>query len=322
MTEQREVQTFGDWGKIAIAKHFDKILKHEPKVLKDKDPEELHQMRVGMRRLRSAMAGFAPAVNLPKAASEKQVGKVGRILGNLRDIDVLQETLATQYEPNLPKKEHKKLTEILQFLKKQRKKAFKEVENILNDDCYINLKYSLRDWLEKPNYQTIAALKIETVLPDLLLPEASRFLLHPGWFVGIKITEGEIELREESNPETVAQILAQEEKALHELRKEAKRSRYNMSLFTDFYGEAYQNYLKQIKEIQEVLGQIQDSFVLIEFLESALESDIENEMPTFAKQIHKNRYIKWQEWQKLQQDFLTLQKRQDFRTVLQHPQNI
>jgi CHAD domain-containing protein len=320
MTENEEAKTFGDWAKIAIAKHFGKMLNHEAEVLKDKDPEELHQMRVGMRRLRSAITGFAPALELPQTAGEKQVGQVAKILGKLRDVDVLQETLTTQYEPNLPKAEQGNLGVVLKSLKKQRKKIFKQVKTILNDDCYLSLKDSLKEWLEKPTYQPIAALKIEAVLPDLLLPQASNLLLHPGWFVGVKIVEGDIEFITEMNPAMVAQILASQGEKLHELRKEAKRSRYNMTLFTQFYGELYQKYLQQIKEVQEVLGQIQDSVVLIEFLESVLESDIESKMPTLAEQLKENRYHKWQEWQQLQKHFLDWKKRQDLRNILQYPQ--
>jgi CHAD domain-containing protein len=55
MNNSQEAKTLGDWAKIAIQQHYQKILNHEPLVLKDKDPEELHQMRVGMRRLRTAI---------------------------------------------------------------------------------------------------------------------------------------------------------------------------------------------------------------------------------------------------------------------------
>ena len=74
MNQKQTKKTLGDWAYIAIAKHYKKILKHESKVLKDNNPEQLHQMRVGMRRLRSAIAGFAPALNLPISASEKKFG--------------------------------------------------------------------------------------------------------------------------------------------------------------------------------------------------------------------------------------------------------
>jgi CHAD domain-containing protein len=322
MSQQQKAITFGDWANIAIAKHFNKILKHEDEVLQDKDPEELHQMRVGMRRLRSTITGFAPAIDLPKAAGEKQVGKVAKVLGKLRDLDVLQEALTSQYEPNLPLAEQKHLTTVFKFLKKQRKQAFKEVKTILTRDRYIDFKQELQDWLEQPKYQPIAALKIELVLPDLLLPQISKFLLHPGWLVGVKIKEGEIDYSNGLDPQKVEQILVSQGEILHELRKEAKRARYNMALFTEFYGEAYRDYLQKIKDIQDILGQIQDSFVLVEFLESVLESDIHKQMPTLAEQLSKTRFQKWQEWEGFQKHFLYWKKRQELRSILQHPQGI
>ncbi|NER99765.1 MAG: CHAD domain-containing protein, partial [Symploca sp. SIO1B1] len=66
-------KTFGHWGYLAVEKHFQKILKHEIEVIKDKDPEELHQMRVGMRRLRTTVTSFEGAISLPKAAQEKKI---------------------------------------------------------------------------------------------------------------------------------------------------------------------------------------------------------------------------------------------------------
>jgi CHAD domain-containing protein len=57
---------------LAIEKHFKKTIKYEKDVLQDQDPENLHQMRVGMRRLRSAATGFSPALALPKPAQEQK----------------------------------------------------------------------------------------------------------------------------------------------------------------------------------------------------------------------------------------------------------
>ena len=72
--ENEKNKTFGDLAYMAIAQYYKQILKHEAGVLKDKDPEELHQMRVGMRSLRSAMTGFHPALNLP--VEQKEVGRI------------------------------------------------------------------------------------------------------------------------------------------------------------------------------------------------------------------------------------------------------
>jgi CHAD domain-containing protein len=315
--EQEEGKTFGDWAILAIAKHFNKILKHAPKVLKDNDPEELHQMRVAMRRLRSAITAFSLAVNLPEAASEKKVGKIAKILGELRDLDVLKEALENQYEPYLPKPEVKILHRGLKQLQKIRKNSLEKVRHTLKGKRYQNLQKELETWIEKPIYQNIAPIAIETILPDLLLPEISSLLLHPAWLIGAKIEEGEIKTIKFNSPQKVERLVDREGITLHDLRKKAKKIRYNMTLFTQFYGDAYLAYLDRIKSIQEILGQIQDCHVLSEFLTEILEENIEKQLPTLADLLKKNRYQKWQEWQTLQQEFINTQARQEFRKIVE-----
>jgi CHAD domain-containing protein len=316
---ESDAKTFGDWSYIAIAKHFKKTIKHEKEVLKDKHPEELHQMRVGMRRLRSAIAGFAPALNLPPEADEKKVGKVARILGQLRDLDVLGDILKNQYQPTLPTKEKKQLNKALDVLAEQRNRAFKQVEEILKDKLYINLKTAFQTWLKTPNYQDIANISIENILPDLLLPQISKFLLHPGWILGVDLKEKNIQFQDSLTKEQVKEILDERGIILHELRKEAKRSRYNMELFTQFYGEDYQDYLKNIKDLQAILGDLQDSFVLAEFLTEAFEKEFSEKMPVFAEQLVETRYQKWQEWQGLQRRFLDKKTRKDLHLTILQP---
>lgn len=316
MTNLESAVTFGDWGKIAVEQHFNKILKHEAAVLKDKDPEELHQMRVGIRRLRSAMIGFAPAIALPKTATEKNVGNIGKVLGELRDLDVLRLTIETEYLPNLPASEQKYLAQAIQVITKKRKKAFKQVQSILESKSYQHFKQDLKEWLEKPEYTTIAATKIDLILPDLLLPQISKFLLHPGWLVGVNLAAEKIDFNPNLTLEEVQSLLKIEEKLLHSLRKEAKKTRYNMALFTQFYGEQYANYLQKIKDIQEVLGVIQDCFVLSLFFTQVFNTNLEKKLPNLVQQFNQKRYQKWQEWQSLQQPFLDLTTRREFQKTI------
>jgi CHAD domain-containing protein len=316
MTQPESAVTFGDWGTIAVEKHFAKILQHEAAVLKDQDPEELHQMRVGIRRLRSAMIGFAPAIALPKTSTEKIAGKIGKVLGNLRDLDVLQLALATEYLPNLPSSEQKDLAKAFKLITKERKKAFKQAKSTLEGKTYQLFKQGLEDWLEKPNYTIIAATKIELVLPDLLLPQVCQLLLHPGWFVGVNLAAGEINFNREVTLQQVEDLLEQQGKILHDLRKAAKKTRYNMALFTQFYGAQFNNYLQKIKDIQEILGGIQDCFVLRLFLEQVFNSELEKYLPDLVQQFKQKRYQKWQEWESLQHQFLDLSTRQEFQKTI------
>jgi CHAD domain-containing protein len=169
MTQLKQARTFGDWGYLALEKHYQKIIDRESAVLQNKDPEQLHQMRVGMRRLRSALSGFDLALDLPPTVKDKEISKIAKVLGQLRDLDVLQETLATQYQPLLPKTEQKILAEVIEILQKQRQKIFKQVKQVLNSDRYLNFKQDIQTWLDEPQYQNIASIAIERVLAVSIL---------------------------------------------------------------------------------------------------------------------------------------------------------
>ncbi|MEG4227475.1 CHAD domain-containing protein [Microcoleus sp. N9_B2] len=314
-----QVNTLGDAASGAIEKYFRKSVEHEAEVLKDKDAEELHQMRVGLRRLRSAVTGFAPVLDWPKEASESKIGKVGRILGTLRDLDVMLESLQNRYYPNVPAHEQEVLDKALLNLLKQRQRALKGVRAILEHKSYESLKQSIENWLEKPKYQAIEHLPIAEVLPDLLLPQVSEFFLHPAWLLGTEYEDGKVKVAKDLNAEAVEQKLAAEGTILHDLRKQAKRVRYLMNLFGDFYGESYEVYVEDVKAIQECLGDIQDSEVLGEFLTDFVDRDLKKELPKLAGLLAENRYGAWQKWQILQRRYLISEIRQGLRSVLIHP---
>ncbi|MBD2773387.1 CHAD domain-containing protein [Iningainema tapete] len=313
------VETLGNYAHQALQKHFKKTLKWETDVKKDKDPEALHQMRVGLRRLRTAVSRFAPAIDLPKSVSEKNIGKIARCLGNLRDLDVLQETLQNRYQPNLPGKEQKLLQKALDVLDKQREDALLRVREIFKEERYKSLKQEFKEWLEEPSYQPLASVPIQEVLPDLLLPEVSSFLLHPGWLVGTLIEDSEIVIPTDWEAHKIEHELTETGETLHDLRKQAKRLRYQMELFTDSYAESFKAYVTEVKNIQEILGSIQDSAVLTQWLADALDSNIHSQLPTLATLLASNRYESWQQWQPLQQRYMNHETRHRFHLTLLHP---
>ncbi|MDM9382529.1 CHAD domain-containing protein [Chlorogloeopsis sp. ULAP01] len=312
------VKSLGYYAYSAIQKHFKKTLKWETEVKKDKDPEALHQMRVGIRRLRTAVSRFDQALNLPKLVSDKNLGKIARRLGNLRDLDVLKETLENLVQPDLPKKERQSLQTAFDALEKQREKALQDVRTTFKDERYKSIKQSLQDWLDEPSYQPLASLPMQEVLPDLLLPEISSFLLHPGWLVGIQVENSGVITSQDWEAETIEQELTTNGKLLHSLRKQTKRLRYQMELFSDLYGESYTNYVAQVKNIQDILGSMQDSVVLSEWFVDVFKCELHTQLPTLANVLAQNRYRMWQQWQPLQEQYLKTETKQELRlTVLQ-----
>lgn len=316
--------SFGDRAILAFRKHTGKIFKYAPRVLKDHDPEDLHQLRVGVRRLRTAIIGFMPAVQLPQGITERKTGKIGQQLGVQRDNDVLQEILLHKYLPHLPTSEQACLEKILKRLQKERKQAFKATYKLLTHDKFTQFKQSWEIWLENPHLTALGSLAIADVLPDLLLPQLSQFFLHPGWLVGTEIDSDMNSTTRQRrcidlSPIAIETLLDGEELILHDLRKEAKRTRYQMELFSDYFGEEYQQLLAQVKMTQEILGNLQDSFVLRAMVEQYLDVDLKQLCPQWSAIFHGDRLGYWDQWQPLQSQFIDPVYRHHCRQLMQNP---
>ena len=63
--EDNSVQSLQDYVHTAIRKYMRKVTRYEKAVIADRDPENLHQMRVGMRRLRTALKTYGSVLQFP-----------------------------------------------------------------------------------------------------------------------------------------------------------------------------------------------------------------------------------------------------------------
>lgn len=254
-------KTLGEYAYEIIKEQYQRITKQEKKVLADKQPEALHQMRVGTRRLRTALQVFDAAIKLPKAGSADRLRKLARVLGEVRDLDVQTASLQTDYYPNLDKPEQKHLDKVTDTLTTRRKQAFSEMKQVLNQPLYQELKMAYEDWLQQPRYTAIAQLPISALLPDLLSPLLSELLLHPGWLVSF----------DQVASQNGDQNVDRNSITLHDLRKVCKHVRYQAEFFTPFYPDEFQNWIEEIKTLQDQLGEFQDSQVFVELLGKALD---------------------------------------------------
>jgi CHAD domain-containing protein len=309
----------GEYGYQIIRQNFQKFVDQEEAVFRDKDPEPLHQMRVGMRRLRTAIQVFSTAIALPKEVSNSSIGKIAKSLGETRDLDVLQQELAIRYQPWLQKSEQSKFDEVLKELHQTRARSFLHLKTTLNGDRYHKLKQALQTWVDEPIYTLTGDLSILQILPDLLLPLICQLFRHPGWLVGTTIQSGTVTLIPLENPEGLNQQLEQYGDVLHDLRKQMKGVRYQAEFFSDFYEASYLQRIEEFKAIQDILGQLQDRVVLRQFLESTLKADLAKVLPTVNQLMQQDRTTFWQSWQPLQQCYLSSDFRQSLRSLLTTP---
>lgn len=307
-----QTHTLGYWAVKTIKQHLETLNRHESEILKDDNPEELHQMRVEMRRLRAAIIVFDRVLDLPDSAEYQNIDDISRRLEKLRDLDILLETLQNRYYPYLSASEQETLDHILIHWVRQRYKALRVVAWILDHKIYKNFKKDLQDWVKNPRFTSLDSFSINEVLPDFLLPHISELFLHPGWHVGRTQTDFiSLEILEE--------ILNKQGKLLHSLRKQTKQVRYQMDLFTGFYSSKYLDYLEDLKAIQECLGNIQDTLVLEEKLTQEISSHLKSKLPTFVNLLAQDRYQYWQEWEQLRHPYLKSEIRYGFHIELLHP---
>ncbi|PZV17396.1 MAG: metal-binding protein [Pseudanabaena sp.] len=311
--------SLGDYAHQVIHQNFQKVIDQEKSVFKDQDIEPLHQMRVGMRRLRTAIQVFGNAISLPKEVNNSSIGKIARSLGETRDLDVLQQTLIERYQPLLTKAEESKFVRVIKHLQQKRDRSFLKLKKMLNGDRYQTLKQAIQDWLIQPNYTMMANLAVLEVLPDLLLPLICRLFLHSGWLVGTTIQSGKVSLISIEDGAELNQQLRKFGSNLHDLRKHIKGVRYQTEFFSDFYEDAYAQRMEEFITMQEMLGQLQDHVVLSDFLESALKEDLGKSLPTIAQIMREESIAFWQSWQPLQEKYLSPEFRKSLRSILTTP---
>lgn len=291
--------SMGEFAYKLIDEYYQRIVKREHKVLADKSPEHLHQMRVNIRRLRTALNVFAGAIELPKASHPKRLRNLARVLGQLRDLDVQIATLQNDYQPRLNPFEQDLLTGGLAALQKQRRKAFAATKDALTRSSYQALKVAYESWLNEPRFNAIAQLPVLMVLPDLLSPLVSKLLLHSGWLVS-------------DHPTAL-----DHSSTLHDLRKVCKQVRYQAEFFSSFYDDAFQTWVDDIRQLQEQLGKVQDGRVLLDLLQDELPSTAE--MPELFDAIHQEQNTALNQWDDTRQKYLDPQFRQQLYQLIVAP---
>ena len=293
--------TWGNSADVLIDKHYHRIIKEEKKVLADQDPEPLHQMRVGMRRLRSALITFAAVVKLPKGADAKTLAQLRRILGKLRDLDVQIAILRHDYLPRLEKREQKQLAKVITLLNQEREKAFAATELLLNSAKYKRFRKAYKNWLKTPKYTPQAEIPLLIVLPDLLSQQLATLLIHPGWQV------------------SATDALGKKVKLLHDLRKTIKKTRYQAEFFADYYSQEFRDWLQELKMMQDLLGQVQDMEVLKGLLAQNLPKKIK--LPQFNEMIDSSLKQGLSRWEEIRHQYLEADFRDYLRRLILTPQH-
>jgi CHAD domain-containing protein len=301
--------TLADYFYPAIQKEYVTILTLEAKVLADDDVEAIHQMRVSLRRLRSQIQAFESTLEIPTVMGDKQIGKIAKVLGKVRDLDVLRKT-CKNHQVNLPESEQICLDKVATTISKRRRKEISKVKLMINDADYQYFKLGINNWLNHPRYLPTAEVEIGSILPNILLPVVGKLLLNPGWWINLDLESG-------LDPESaVSQVLLIHGDILHSLRKQVKATRYLMEMFVDRYPSRYQDYLNDLKQVHQLFGNIQDNLVLDQFIRKVVGKRAPTKLPTLYERINRYNYLNWQNWQPIQHQYRQPATSQEFQLLL------
>ena len=242
-------------GRKVLRFHFERMLQHEPGTRLGEDIEELHDMRVATRRMRSAFRVFAPYFD-PDALRPflKGLRRTGRALGSVRDLDVFMEKAQHYLLAQPPGDEHSDLEPLLEAWQEQREVARIEMLAYLDSKRYQRFVQKIGQFLFtegagalSPPLDRPVPRQVYQVVPVLVY---TRYEVIRGY-------------------ETVIENAPLE--MLHALRIDCKRFRYGLEFFREVLGAEAEEVIKEVVTVQDHLGDLNDADVacrlLIEFLD-------------------------------------------------------
>jgi len=227
----------------AISDAVAKLVANDPVVRIGEDPEGVHQARVATRRLRSHLRTFRELLDPEWTQSLRdELGWLGDELGAVRDADVLLmrlEDRVSELEPD----DQAAAAPLLQRLVSDRESARAVLLEGLRSDRYLQLLDRLVDAAQRPRVVMLVGVDHEEMLRDLV---------RAPW----KHLRNAVDDLPDPSPDA----------ALHAVRIRAKRARYAAEVVEPAFGKPARAFAKAVTEVQDVLGEHQDSVVAAAWL--------------------------------------------------------
>ncbi|MEZ5783587.1 MAG: CYTH and CHAD domain-containing protein [Rhizobiaceae bacterium] len=205
-------------------------------------PEGPHQLRVGLRRLRSAMSIFAPVARSPELERlDKEVAWLAREVGALRDLDVAGGEIVGDEIALHP--DETSLQVLAKCLEADAARQRTEVRAVLGGSRARTLLLDLVCFVETRGWLVSGELE-QTARLAAPLTELSREALEKRWKKVARHARGIASLDIEQR---------------HELRKELKKLRYTIEFFAPLYpGKRVAVMVAKLKSLQNVFGSLND----------------------------------------------------------------
>ncbi len=237
--------------------HFQHMLYHEPGTRLGEDIEELHDMRVATRRMRSAFWVFGDHLDMEQwKPFLKGLKSTGRALGAVRDLDVFWEK-TQRYLDALPPARQSDLDPLHKVWGKEREKARASMLAYLDGDSFARFKEQFGKFLKTSGAGALPLFskkgdplphRLRHVVPVSLYQRVADIRAYDEWVTGPDIPL----------------------ERLHQLRIAAKRLRYTLEYFEQVLRPEAKALIREMKNLQDHLGDLQDAVVASNLLRDFL----------------------------------------------------
>ena len=241
-------ETVGDLVRAYLAEQATVLIDAEP-ALRERGPV-IHATRVAARRLRSTLRTYDDVIDVARAGMlEDELVWFAGLLGGVRDLEVLEaRLLADLAELPADLVVGPVAAQIETELTTRRKVAWDAVVAVLDDGRYRLLLAELHRWRSDAPLTKAATAPAATV--KAYVKRASK----------------KLDQRLDRAIEAHLTGDAEADHLLHAARKAGKRARYAVELAAPVLGKKADKLIASRKDLQDVLGDHQDSIVAAEFL--------------------------------------------------------
>ena len=235
--------------KTILKESFEIMRKNEKGIIEDIDIEFLHDYRVSGRRMRSALSLIRNIISPQMSAVLiNDLKQIGTVSGPLRDLDIylLRED---EYKELVPEGgSSKELRSIFVTLKTRRRRALKNMIDLLISDNYQDMVSRWNNFFNNYNRYLENDKPLFRTASSLIFKRYKRV-----------IKEGSV-----LSPQHL-------DEGFHNLRIDCKKLRYLLEFFSSIYPkDEILLAIKQLKSLQENLGDFNDLSVQIETLKKIL----------------------------------------------------
>jgi triphosphatase len=235
---------------------------NEEGMLEGHDPEYLHQLRVGLRRLRSCIGLVGMGVGKEAVAPlTEELRWLGAALGPARDWDVFTTETLARLAPEFPGVEGLRAFRARCAL--LRRRHGEAARAAVRSPRYTALLLTLGETFARDD---LAGLRrpSETGNADAAAPSERPTLSAPiGEFAAFVLDRRHRRLRKRG-----AEVPKATPEARHQVRIAAKKLRYAAEFFGSLYAhKRVQRYIGALEELQDILGVVNDAAVIGRLLE-------------------------------------------------------